>query len=134
MPVAALNHRAPKFAELSAVMMFGILPENHSARVAKSQPELAVAMKTTVQLALHVSTTKKHQPAHHAPVVMMRHQVVPVVTMLRLVPHVHIEMKLQLAHLANTTTKHPFAHHEQSVTKFMHQSLDCHARRQQLSA
>ena len=74
MLAAALNHRAPKYVEQSAVMMFGILPENHSARVAKSQEELevpAIVTKKNVQLAHRASTTMKHQLAHHAHVVMM---------------------------------------------------------------
>jgi hypothetical protein len=74
MPVAALNHRALKYAAQSAVMTFGILPENHSARVAKSQAELevpAIDMKRIAQLARRASTTTKHQLGHHAPVAMM---------------------------------------------------------------
>jgi hypothetical protein len=71
MLAAALNHRAPKYVAQSAVMMFGILPENHSVRVAKSQAELVVVMKTTVQLAHLANTTTKHQLAHHEPVATM---------------------------------------------------------------
>jgi hypothetical protein len=74
MHVVALNHRALKYAEQSAVMMFGILPENPSARVAKSQAELEVpviVMKMNAQLAHRVSTTTKHQLAPHALDVMM---------------------------------------------------------------
>ncbi|NCX79913.1 MAG: hypothetical protein EBW96_08455, partial [Actinobacteria bacterium] len=61
---AALNHRAPKYVEQSEVMMFGILPENHSARVAKSHQALvapATVTKMIVQLAHRASTTMKHQ-------------------------------------------------------------------------
>jgi hypothetical protein len=133
MLVAGLNRHAPKFVELSGVMMFGILPENHNARVAKNQPELAVVMKMTAQHAHHANITTKHRPAHHAPVAMMRHQVVPVVT------------KHQLARLANTTTKHQPAQlvpiemkhqrvlHAQNAKKFMHQSRSCLARKFQLN-
>jgi hypothetical protein len=70
MLVAAPNHRAPKYVAQSAVMMFGILPENHSVRVAKSQAELVVVMKTTVQLAHLANTTTKLRLAHRAPVAM----------------------------------------------------------------
>jgi hypothetical protein len=74
MPAAEQNHRALKYAAQSAVMTFGILPENHSARVAKSQAELevpAIDMKRIAQLARRASTTTKHQLGHHAPVAMM---------------------------------------------------------------
>jgi hypothetical protein len=94
MLAAAPNLHALKFVAPSAVTMFGILRANHNARVAKSQPELALRatdMKMTAQLARLVSTTTKHQHEHRAHVVKM-HQLV--------VHHVHIEMKLQHAHLA----------------------------------
>jgi hypothetical protein len=116
MLVVAPNLHALKFVAPSAVMMFGILRANHNVRVAKSQPELALlvtVMKMTVQLAHLVSTTMRHRPAHHALVVTMHQQVVH---------HVHIEMKLQHAHLAPR------------VTKYMHQSLACHVRSLQLNA
>jgi ABC-type molybdate transport system ATPase subunit len=109
-PAAELNLHALKFVAPSAAMMFGILQANHNARVAKSQPELALRatdMKMTAQPARHVSTTTKHRLAHRAHVVKM-HQLV--------VHHVHIEMKLQHAHLAPR------------VTKYMRQSLACRVR------
>jgi hypothetical protein len=84
MLAAAPNHRALKYAEQSAVMMFGILPANRSARVAKNQQVLAqlvIVMKMTVQLAHHASTTTTHRLAHRAPAAMMRRQVVVVVMM-----------------------------------------------------
>jgi hypothetical protein len=140
MPVVALNHRAPKFGEPSAAMMFGILPVNRNAKVAKSHQELAVpgiVMKMSGQLALRASTATKHQVVRHAPVVMMHHQVVH---------HVHIKMKLQLAHhalaammqrqvarvvmmhqpahLVNTTMRPLHEHHASVVT--MHQQVVHH--------
>jgi hypothetical protein len=93
---------------------------------------LHVHIEMKRQLALLVSTTTTHRLAPHAPVAMMLRQVAPVAMMLRQVApvammlrlglHVHIEMKHQLAPLG------------QNVTKFMHQSLDCLVRRQQLNA
>ena len=76
MPAVGPNLHVLKFVAPSAVMMFGILRANHNARVAKSQPELALlatVMKMTVQLAHRVSTTTKHLRAHHAPVVTQSH-------------------------------------------------------------
>jgi hypothetical protein len=116
MLVAEPNHRALKYVEPSAVMMFGILPANHNARVAKSQAELVVAMKMTVQLAHRASTTTKHRPAHHARVVKMRRQVVPVVmTHQPVVQHVLIEKKHLPAHRASTTMTHRHALHAHAV-------------------
>ena len=88
MHAAEPNLHALKFVAPSAAMMFGILQANHNAKVAKSQPELALSvtvMKTIAQLAHLVNTTTKHLRAHHALVVTMHHQVVH---------HVHIKMKL----------------------------------------
>jgi hypothetical protein len=115
MLVVAPNRRVPKYGELSAVMMFGILPANHNARVAKSQLGLAahaIDMKTIVQLVHHANITTKHQVAHHAPVVT----------------------KLLLARHASTTTKLLLARHEQSGKKYMHQSLGCHVKKFQPNA
>ena len=137
MRVAALNPRAPKFVAPNGVMTFGILPGNHSARVAKSQPEPAVDTKTIVPLAHRASTTTKLQFAPRAHVVTMHHQVVPAAMMHQQlvhlvltktkhqpVHHVHIEMKPQLAPRASTTTKHRLAPRAHVV--MMHQQLVRH--------
>jgi hypothetical protein len=71
MPVVAPNHRAPKYVAQNAAMMFGILPVNHSERVAKNQADHVAVMKMNVQHAHPASTTTKHPHAHHAHVVMM---------------------------------------------------------------
>jgi hypothetical protein len=139
-------------------MMFGIPPENHSVRVAKSHQVhvvLAIVMKTIAQLVRHASTTTKHQLVHRALAAMMQRQVAPVVTKHHPAHHVHIEMKPQVVHAAmiliavhralvvtkhhpvrraSTTMTHQFAHHALSAMKFMHLSRACHARKLQLNA
>jgi hypothetical protein len=71
MLVVEPNLLALKFGALSVEMTFGILPVSHNVRVAKSQQELAPAMKMIVPHGLLASTAMKHQLAHHAPVVTM---------------------------------------------------------------
>jgi hypothetical protein len=156
MLAAALNHRAPKYVEQSAVMMFGILPENHSARVAKSQVDHVAVMKMNVQLAHLASTTTKHHRVHHVlavmtqhrlahhahtemkrqvvPVVMTQRHIAPEVTCHRFAHHELVAMKYQLAHRASTTTMLQFVHRALSAKKFMHRSLVCCAKKFQLNA
>jgi hypothetical protein len=64
------NLPALKSGAASVAMTFGILPANHNVRVAKSQQELAPAMKTIVPHGLLASTAMKHQLARHAQAVM----------------------------------------------------------------
>jgi hypothetical protein len=100
-------------------MMFGILPANHNARVAKSHPGLAVlaiVMKMSAQLARHANITTKHQVAHHAHVeTTLRQQVGDAAMKLQPERHVHIETTLQLVRHAGTTMTHQLAHHARVV-------------------
>jgi hypothetical protein len=150
MLVVEQNLPALKSGAVSVAMMFGILPVSHNVRVAKSQQELAPAMKMIVPHGLLASTAMKHQLVHHAHVVK---------TLRQLVLHAHIRTRLRLARLASTAMKHQLVHHVHdamtstldrhahvvktlrqlarhapSVMKFMHQSPACRARKHRLNA